>query len=297
MGTRTLIAAAVVLLPTAATAQTFTFEKPPDDVKPEVTWTATAEAGLLVTTGNSDTRTLSAAAKATRTDPKNKLDASFGIAYARSTILVAADANGDNLIGPDEIDEQSTTTANSWLGRVRYDRFLTSHDSLYATGSIGADPPAGKDLFGGGQVGYSRGLYVSEKHTVVSEAGYDFTYEDLAAGEALSIHSARVFLGYKGTLRTDTAAELSVEALSNLNTLQTVPEESDAFEDTRVNGVAAITTKLTDDISFAFSFTAKYDAVPAPRPAFAGFAYEPGFVPLADELDTITKATLIVSLL
>jgi hypothetical protein len=36
--------------------------------------------------------------------------------------------------------------------------------------------------------------------------------------------------------------------------------------------------------------------VPSPRAPIGGFAYAPGFVPVADELDTITKAALIISL-
>ena len=39
-----------------------------------------------------------------------------------------------------------------------------------------------------------------------------------------------------------------------------------------------------------------YDEHPSPLPPFAGFTFAPDFVPVAEKLDTITKATLIVSL-
>lgn len=299
MGARPLIivAVAAVAAPVAAQpAPTFTYGKPDDvkDVK-AVDWTATTEAGLLVTTGNSKTTTVSATARGTRLDANNKLEVTGTIAYARSTILIAADEDASGTIGPDEIQEATATTANSWQGKIRYDRFLTEFNSLYATAAVGVDEPAGKDLVAAAQAGYSRRLYKDERHEAVAEIGYDFTYEDLAVGDPLSIHSVRAFVGYKGTVRTDTAVEGSVESLSNLNTLATVPDEAGAFEDTRITGIAALTTKLTADISFGVSFTAKFDNVPAPLPPIGGIPYDAGFVPVAEKLDTITKASLIVS--
>lgn len=262
----------------------------------EVTWTATAEAGLVVTTGNSETITGTGTAKVTRLDQKNKLEGSVAMAYARSTVLVALDGDGSGTIGPDEIAEATSTTANSWQARLRYDRFLTDLNSLYAAAQVGADEPAGKDLVAGGQVGYSRSLYRTEKHQAVAEVGYDFSYEDLASGDPLAIHSARVFTGYKGTPNATVNVETSVEALANLNTLNTIPEESGPLDDLRVNGVAALTAQLSKDIAFSMSVTVKYDRVPAPRAPFAGIPYDDGFVPLANSFDTITKASLIVTL-
>jgi hypothetical protein len=59
--------------------------------------------------------------------------------------------------------------------------------------------------------------------------------------------------------------------------------------------LAALTTKITPDVALSVSITAKYDRNPAPLPPLA-LPYEPGFVPVAEELDTIMKATLIISL-
>ena len=289
--------ALLTLLAGTATAQSFTYGKAEEvkDVK-EVKWTASAEGGLLATTGNAETLTATLGAKAIRLDPRNKLEAVVGLAYARSNILVAADLNGNGFISENEIDEATVTTANSWEAKLRYDRFLTDFDSLFAMGRVGADEPAGKDLVGGGQAGYSRRLYKTERHEVVGEAGYDFTFEDLAAEDAksLTIHSARGFAGYKGTVRTDTAVEGSVEVLANLNSESGGTIEP--FQDTRINGLIGLSTKLTEDIAFAVSFSLKYDHAPAPRAPFP-IPYEAGFVPLTEELDTMTKASLIISIL
>src|SRR5690606_8031822 len=99
-----------------------------------VEWKASAQAGLIVTTGNSETTALSATAKATRRAKMNRFLLEAGGAYARSRIFLAADTNGSGTIdSAEELDEQTVTTTRSWLVRGRYDRFLTDHNALYAT--------------------------------------------------------------------------------------------------------------------------------------------------------------------
>jgi hypothetical protein len=285
-----------LLLGATASAQSFTYGNPDDvkDVK-AVDWTATAEAGLLLTTGNAKTTTATAAAKVQRVAAKDKLAAELGIAYARSTVLFAQDLDMSGTIGEDEIDEVTSTTANAWHAQVRYDRFLTALNSLYVAALGSADQPAGKELVAGGQAGYTRHLLKKETIEVVLEAGYDFTYEDPVTGDGVAIHSARGFVGYKGTIKEKTAVEASVEVLGNLNTLDTPPEPAGFLDDTRVNTLVSLTSKITNDISFSFSVAAKYDHHPSPRAAFP-LPYDAGFTPLAETLDTTTKASLIINL-
>jgi putative salt-induced outer membrane protein YdiY len=280
-----------------AAAQTFTYANKDDvkDVK-AVDWSATAEAGLLVTTGNAKTTTVTAAAKAQRLDPKNKIAAELGLAYARSTILVANDADMSGTISAGEIDEQSSTTANSWHAQVRYDRFLTGLDSLYAAALASADKPSGKQLVGGGQLGYSRHLRKTETQEAVAEIGYDFSYEKPVSADGVAIHSLRAFLGIKQQIKKTSELDASVEVLSNLNKLDTQPTEAKMFEDTRIDSNLALSSKITKDISLSVSFEAKFDNHPSPRPPF-GIPYEAGFVPVAEKVDTITKASLIITLL
>jgi hypothetical protein len=298
MGTRLTVAVAglAVAITTPAAAQTFNYgdRAVVKDVS-AVTWTATAEAGVIVTTGNSRTTTATATATAIRLDPKNKLEVQLAGAYARARLRVPVDADGDGLIGEDEIEDVATTAAESWVTKLRYDRFLTELDALYVALLASADEPAGKQLVAGAQGGYSRSLYKDAQHAVLGEAGYDFSYEDPVVGDGVAIHSARVFAGYKGTIDDKTAIEGSVEALANVNTLNTAAGEAGPLDDTRLNSLAALTTKITPDVALSVSITAKYDRFPSPLPPLA-LPYEPGFVPLAEKLDTIMKATLIVSL-
>jgi hypothetical protein len=262
----------------------------------EVEWKASAQAGLLITTGNSRTTTLSAGAVASRKQAKNRLSFEGSAAYARSSFLLAVDDDASGAIDPDEVTRPSHTTTRMWGLRGRYDRFLTENNSLYAIAGASADRPAGKEIVGNAQVGYSRQLYHDEVHLVVAEAGYDFTYEDLVVGDGTAIHSLRAFTGYTGKLTADTGVEGSVEGLFNMNPLDLGGRRVDAFEDARVHARVALTTTLLQNISFRFGFEARYDHAPAPRPPFA-IPYAPGFQPLVDTLDTKTEAVLIVSFL
>src|SRR5688572_9685387 len=58
------------------------------DVK-KVEWKAQAKAGLLITSGNSRSRTVSAAGTASRKAGNNKLGIEASVAFARSGITVA----------------------------------------------------------------------------------------------------------------------------------------------------------------------------------------------------------------
>ena len=127
-------------------------------------------------------------------------------------------------------------------------------------------------------------------------AGYDFTREQLINEDGNSIHSARVFTGYASKLSEDTGLEASLEALFNLNEVNTSVQQAGAFEDTKLNGRAALKTKLYKNISFQAAFEFRYDAAPAPINFDLPLAV--GVDPLqADAIDTITSLSIIVNLL
>lgn len=299
-----LVASVVLLAPgPAARAQ-----NPPKDPKFEfarteevevvqaVEWKASAQAGLVITTGNTRTRTVSGSARASRKAGNNKLQIELGGAYADSRVYLAEDGNANGVLDPGEVTlDQAQITSQSWAAKARYDRFLTTRNALYLSALISADRPAGKELVGGAQGGYSRLLYKSARHELVAETGYDMSYEDPVVGGGVAIHSGRVFAGYEGKLSADTGVSGAVELLSNMNSLATAAGRVAAFEDTRINATAALTTTLYGKLSFRFAVTAKYDNAPSPRPF--KLPYADGFIILADELDTRTEATLIINFL
>ncbi|MCG8417799.1 MAG: DUF481 domain-containing protein [Proteobacteria bacterium] len=289
----------VVGFPAVAGAQKDpNFVAPTKDKKAanSVEWSASAQAGFALSTGNTEQTLLSAGARVSRKKGFNKLQFGASAQYARSTTVQAVDSNDDNTA--DTLVENTQTTAQSWALDARYDRFLTKYNSLYITALVSGDEPAGKDFVGGGQTGYSRQLYKDDTHQVVGEVGYDFSYENLVAGDGVSIHSGRLFAGYTGKLTETTGITLSVETLFNVNTLNIeVPQMSDSggaqaspFDDTRATVKGGLTTVLFKDISLNIGFTAKYDRFPA----FLSISNVPK---RADKFDATTKASLIVSFL
>ncbi len=295
--TRLVLATALVCaVASSAFAQNpkFEFGKAEEVAKVKGTeYEASAEAGIVFTTGNSETTTFTAGAKASRKTGKNKLSAEGSITYARSGIRVLEDLNGNGEVDNiDEIRTESTTTAQALAIKVRYDRFLTEFNSLFVAALASRDLPAGKENVIGAQLGYSRQLYKSKTAEAVGEFGYDYAHEDLVAGEAVEIHSARAFVGFKADLTEGATFETSVEALTNLNheTLPTRTFGADFGEDTRVNFKAAVSAKIGKSTSVQTSIEAKYDNRPAPL-SIKGLAM--GFVPEASKLDTIMKASFI----
>jgi hypothetical protein len=309
---RVLVALALLLAPLAsARAQPappkFEFEKRPD--KP-ADWKVQAKGGLLVTSGNSRSRNGNLALAASRQTGWNRLSFDGTAAYGRSDILVPVlDATG----AISALDRQPQTTTNQWRTRARYDRFLTENNSAYGLGQIGADRVAGKRLVGGGQLGYSRQLLKDAVHTAVAELGYDYSHESYFSQpgrtiDAVSIHSARLFLGETAKLTEGSGITGSVEALFNLNE-ENAPDARDptgattkvgAFKDTRVAGKLGLTTTVYKKLSFGFSFTVLYDENPAPRPvppSAGGAKYAADFHPFADRVDTLTEATLVFTFL
>ena len=259
-------------------------------------YNASAEAGIVFTTGNSETITATGGLKAARKTGQNKIAVEGSLTYAKSAVRVLDDHNGNGMVDDvSEIRSEETVTAETLAGKVRYDRFLTTFNSLFVAVLMARDLPAGKELTLGAQVGYSRQLFKSKSAEAVGEFGYDYSHEDLVVGDNNSIHSARAFLGYKAEMTEGTTFETSLEALSNLNeeTLATDPNGTKLGEDTRVNFKASISAKIGANLSFQTSLEVKYDNRPGPL-GIKNLAM--GFFPPASKIDTIMKASLIYTI-
>lgn len=306
----------LLINPTESQAQsdpTFVYGKA-ETVKKAV-WKVSAQAGLLLSTGNSNALTVSGAGSASRVDAKNKLALDVDFRYGQTTTFAAA----PNLpVDPmtkmpiiSSYADIATATAIStqyWGVKLRYDRFFSPNNLGYVVGQVMGDEPAGKRVFGGGQIGYSRQLYKSDRNELLAEVGYDLTFVFFAAPDAMPsqimLHSLRAFLGYNLTLSKDTAINTGVEGLFNLNSLTSpgFKDEITPFQDTRVNFKTALTTTVYKKLSFRFSFKLRFDNVPAPRAPIAGTTYGTGadglpFVPVAEKVDTLSEAALVVNFL
>jgi hypothetical protein len=266
----------------------------PDDVEKVsgIEWNATAEAGLVLTTGNSETTSATGGLKVSRRTGRNKLALEASAAYAKAGLRVLDDKNGNGMIdSPDEIDSSQTITAETLAAKLRYDFFFTSRNSFYVASLAARDVPAGKESVLGAQFGYSRQLRKTKTAETVGELGYDLSRENLVTGKPLEIQSARVFVGHKATLVEGSDVDVSGELLTNLNTETLVTGRSGGpFRDTRLNFKLAISAKVAKNLAVQTSFEAHYDNRPGPLPV-KDLAM--GFVPEAATLDTIMKAQFI----
>jgi hypothetical protein len=282
---------------------------PPVPPPTPVEWKAQSKGGMLITSGNSDSKNFSFGVNGFRKEGNNKLALEGGLAYGTSNATVARmdDPNNPNTITG--LDHQKVVSTNNMAAKGRYDRFLTEHNTAYGSAQAAADKIAGKTFFGGGQIGYSRLLVKDQWNLVVAELGYDFSYERYLqqAGQTadpVTIHSARVLVGETLSLSKETGVTASVEALFNLNKETNAINVNDgskgvkAFKDTRVNAKVGLSTNLWKSLSFGFSFALKYDQNPAPRPipkaAPAGASFNrTDSIAYADKVDTLTEATFI----
>jgi hypothetical protein len=296
---------AIVLLaavPTSAYAGDPKFEygkaEEVKDVK-DVEWKATAEAGVIFTTGNSETMTASGGIKVSRKQANNKLAIEASAAYAKSNLLVLNDLNANGTIDDlNEIQSVDTVTAEALTSKLRYDRFLSELNSLFLAALAGRDTPAGKKAVVGGQFGYSRALRKTKTSLTTAELGYDFSHEELvAAPDPLEIHSARAFMGHKATMTEGTDLDASIEVLTNLNredltttTRAGEPVDGGAFQDTRINTKLAISANIGENLAFQSAIEVKYDRRPGPLPV-KNLAM--GFTPEANRMDVIMKAAFI----
>lgn len=266
-----------------------------------VEWKAQSKVGLLLSGGNSRSASIAAGLSGSRKSNDNKFSGEAALAYLRSSVVFAEDRNGNALIDDGELGRISQLTSQSWLLKARYDRFFAEANTVFVSASASSDVPAGKEFIAGGQAGYSRRLYKTDRSESSVEAGYDFSYEKYTSVElGAVIHSGRVALANATRIGANSALTFSAEALVNLNE-ESAPNPDGAatvapLQDFRANVSAALTSQLTERLSVGLSAKLKYDRVPAPRAPFA-LPYAPGFIPFADTFDTVGEASLIYTLL
>jgi hypothetical protein len=303
---RTAIAAAAIL---AAAVPASAEDKPEDKEKIEgttpkyvfakqeevkgVVWRAIAEAGLVFTTGNSETTTATGGVRVSRRTRWNKFSLDASGAYAKSGVRgLVTDNYGDGMIhDPSQVGTIEAITAETLNGRLRYDRFVTDLDSFYIAAIASRDLPAGKRSAFGGQIGYSRHLIKAKTAEALAELGYDVSRVRLVVGPPLTIHSARAFIGVKKEMIAGTVLDASFEVLTNLNSVP-LPTMKDGsiFQVTTLNGKLAVSAKMSKNLAVQTSIESHYNHRPGPAP-LKNLAM--GVVIEAASLDTLMKASLI----
>lgn len=268
----------------------------------EVKWAGKGQLGFLLSAGNSKALSLTAGLSISREDPHNRVAIDGDLALVRSSLLVVNDANGDGLVEPGELERTTQTTSQAWGARARYDRFFAEDNSGYAFAHANSDPPAGKQLLAGGQIGYARRLVKTDHHLLAVEIGYDFSSESYVAIPTNTfIHSGRALLSYTLTLTKASGITAAAEVLTNLNR-EHAPNPNggdvvDPLHDTRVNVSVGITAKLFGNVSLAVTGTLRYDQNPAILGKVGGIDFAPGYLPFAEPVDALVNASLVVAFL
>src|SRR5262249_55448738 len=120
-----------IVAPHAARAEDPKFQFGKTEEVKQVEYKASAKAGLLATTGNSQAATITFGTTLSRKDKDNRFIIEGGLAYARASLRTGFDRNGNGTLEPDEITREDRTTTNAWFAKGRYDRFLTELNALY----------------------------------------------------------------------------------------------------------------------------------------------------------------------
>lgn len=280
-----LAIALLACLPSLAWAQDPKFQYADQKAKEElaaakeIEWKALAQAGILLATGNAPLRSLTGGVSAFRKANQNKFQIEASATLVNAYVVIG--------VTDGEAVRERQVLSRALAARGRYDRFLTDHDTLYATAGYLKDDPAGKRHVTGGQLGYSRLVLTGAPGELVAEVGYDFSYEIPLEGAGSDIHSARVFAGYTRKLGAETSLDAAAEGLFNV---AETSAEIGAFEDIRLFGKVGVTTKLLADISLRVGFEARFDTAPATL-VFMTLPYE------AEKLDTKADASIIVNFL
>jgi putative salt-induced outer membrane protein len=231
----------------------------------------TGELGGAFSTGNAYYYTVNGLVAASHQVKKDKISFAGGVNIGGARAGIDADADGVF----ERVEDDYSENVRKVYGDLRYDRFLTDKDSIYALAGALHDPFAGYDVRAHEQLGYSRLLVKNEDTEVKSEIGGDVAQEDYVDGvdpAYMTIVAARVLLGVTHAFNEEVSFSETVEVYENLID----------FEDLRVLNTAALTASLSGKLSLKISHSLAFDNVPVES-----------FAPL----DQTSMVTLVLSIL
>ncbi len=192
-----------------------------------------SEAGLVVTSGNSDTQTYNLA-------QSNK----FGFGANALTL------KGKYL----QQKSKGILSARPWSAAARYERDLTHKVGAYVGQIIESDVFAKYQQRYHSDLGLKYSLSKSEEMHWFAEAGYRFTRENRVSGEHLNQHYARAFSQLEKFWNPRASSKLWVEYLPNFTNAS----------DYQMNAELSTLAQLHSVFSIKLAYLARYDNLPAP---------------------------------
>lgn len=222
-----LLTASVLSL-TFAPSQVFASEEA------ELGWEHESALGIVLTGGNSDTKTLNAEQKTVYKWKKDSLSSKGGFLYGKSA------------------GEES---ANNWSIGLRYDRFIAPHFTVFGGYSVDSDLFANINLRNNLDAGSKYFFWNTNKNDYAfSELGYRFTLLDPVGGlESDTQHFARSYLEYSAAITPSMRFKSWVEYLANFS----------QSGDHQVNFEPSLSFTIDANFSLKISYLGKYDSMPA----------------------------------
>lgn len=185
---------------------------------------------------------------------------SHGLALNGQFNIGAADLTPQKSAPPNTTPHLERNSQN-FLGRARYDFFMTRLDAMFVGLQYRWDPFAGLDFRQQYQVGYQRNFVRTDKHRLWAEIGYDYTHDNTTtavdnvgcSGDTCNYHSVRAFLGYDNRLNSH------VNLLSGFELLENLQQASHV----RFNWQTNLTTRVAERLAIETKFRWLYDSRPA----------------------------------
>lgn len=170
-------------------------------------------------------------------------------------------------------DVPVTTTISNLQARARYDLFFARHMAGFFQASARRDRFQGLNLRLNLDPGFAYYFIDQKQHQLWGEIGYDLQYDvrrdsarlDEATGDLLAKtetrHNGRLFAGYDNQLNKAVTFATGLEYLQGLSPFE---DELTRHVNWRVNWDLSLTSKISDKLAVATTFSLKHDNNPLP---------------------------------
>ena len=254
----------------------------------ETGWTGSGELGVVATSGNTETQSLSGRVEADREWRSGalRMEASALRAEQSSTTLRAIGATPDDVRIVETSD--SERTAENYTAAAQYDRELS--ERLFAFGSLGWERDELAGIADRLSVGAGAGTVWIDREDLESRTSYGVTYtrENGVSGIDREFAGARVSWDYRQDLTESTTYTHALVVNENL----------DDTDDLRADLLASIAVSMTERLALKVSGHVRFDNQPAfravPRELPDGTPAGDSVLVELEELDSVLSAAVVV---
>jgi putative salt-induced outer membrane protein YdiY len=211
-------------------------------------WTGSVLAGLVVARGNSDTENANAEFNIERRRLKDRVTAGATYIFGRQR---------------DPETGETTTTAENWNVRGKYDYFYSPRLYGYANGRVEQDNVANLDLRLTPGVGLGYQFVEREDFKASFEAGLSYVYEKFAAPPEASTTDFREHNEYFSARLAYRLEKKLGDRVTAFHNAEYLPSFHDV-DDYLINADGGMRVGLTGQLFVEYKLTLTYDAMPAP---------------------------------